>query len=132
MRKSILFPGLLLFSMLFMAFQCEENNDTDTMEQDRLELSQLKTEIDVLIDSSICGDTYHCEFIAFGSKACGGPQGYLVYSTSINVENLKTLVAQYNQAEADFNAKWGISSDCSVPNPPSEIICENNKCVAVF
>ena len=131
MRKSILLPALLLLSMLFMAFGCKEDDD-DTIDGDRLKLSELKTEIDALIDTSVCDDTYNCEFIAYGSKACGGPQGYLVYSTSIDVENLKTMVENYNQAEADFNTKWNISSNCSTPNPPSEIICENNKCVAVF
>ena len=131
MRKSIVLPGLLLFSMLFMAFQCDEEN-TDTMESDRLELSQLKTEIDSIVNASVCDGTHICEFIAYGSKACGGPQGYLVYSTSINVENLKALVDNYNEAEAQFNLKWNILSDCSVPNPPSEIICENNKCVPVL
>ena len=116
--------------MLFMAFQCEE--DDYNMENDRLELSQLKTEIDAIVYASVCGGTHSCEFMAYGIKACGGPQGYLVYATSINVENLKALVENYNQAEADFNTKWGVLSDCSVPNMPSEIICENNKCVPVF
>ena len=131
MRKSILLPSLFLFSMLFMAFQCEEDDYGD-IESDRLELAQLKIEIDEIIYASVCDGTYSCEFMAYGSKACGGPQGYLVYSTSINVENLKTLVENYNRVEAEFNTKWNILSDCSVPNMPSDIICENNKCVPVF
>ena len=132
MKKSILLPVLFLFSMLFMATKCEENNDTNTIESDRLKLSELKTEIDVLVDASVCGDAYSCAFFAYGSKACGGPQGYLVYTNSIDVENLKVLVENYNEAEAYFNKKWGIISNCMMPSPPTNIICENNKCTAVF
>jgi len=131
MRKLIVLPSLFLFSMLFIAVNCEESQE-DTMESDRLKLLELKAEIDAFIDTSVCDNNHTCAYIAYGSKACGGPQGYLVYSTSIQVEQLKTLIDQYNQAEAEFNTTWGIVSDCSIPNPPSEIICENNKCVAVF
>ena len=31
----------------------------------------------------------NCDFIAFGSKACGGPKSYLVFNNSIDVDLLK-------------------------------------------
>jgi hypothetical protein len=130
MKKVILLRGLFLFCLLFTVFQCDNSESSE--EDDREELLSLKNEIEAIVATSVCGDTYSCEYMDFGSKACGGPQTYLVYSTSIDVENLSLLVDNYNEVEADFNTKWGVISDCSVQNPPTEVICENNKCIAVY
>ena len=95
-------------------------------------LLDFKQTIEELASSSVCNETTACKYIAFGSKPCGGPWDYLVYSTSINTENLEDLVANYNQQESDFNTKWDIVSDCSVNNPPVNLTCENNTCVANY
>lgn len=126
--KFILIPLLLLL----FSTQCEEDIINPTYEEDQKELQILKAEIEDLANKSICGETYQCKFIAFGSKACGGPKSYLVYSTSINTENLESLIENYNQKESDFNDKWNVFSDCSIVNPPSDVTCENNTCVAVY
>jgi hypothetical protein len=130
MHKSNFIHGFLLFCLLFTVFQCEESERS--IEDDRTELLNFKNEIESIVATSVCGDAFSCEYMAFGSKACGGPQEYLVYSTSIDVDTLIVLVEDYNDAEADFNVKWGVISDCSVLNPPTNVICENNKCVAIF
>lgn len=130
MQKSILLQGLFMFCLALTVFQCEDSEASQ--EEDREALLSLKNEIESVVAASVCGDAYSCEYMAFGSKACGGPQGYLVYSTSIDVEGLTSLVESYNKAETDFNIKWGIISDCSLPNPPTDVICENNTCIAVY
>ncbi|MDG1730106.1 MAG: hypothetical protein P8K68_00050 [Algibacter sp.] len=128
LSKFILIPVcLLLFST-----QCEEDIPPITQENEQQELSVLKAEIENLARASICGDTFECKFIAFGSKPCGGPWGYLVYSTSIDTEALKKKVDTYNSKEASFNTRWDIVSDCAVANPPVSVNCENNACVAVY
>jgi hypothetical protein len=114
-----------------MAFQCEDDNEL-TQEEERIELNTLKSEIENLANTSVCNDTSACKFIALGSKLCGGPWGYLVYSTSVDADKLERLVETYNQKETDFNTKWGIASDCAIANPPTNVICENNTCVAVY
>ena len=121
---------ILCFSL--MATQCDEEKTTSTQEDDKKELLVLKTEIETLASSSVCSESALCKYIGLGSKPCGGPWGYLIYSTSINTEKLEDLVENYNQVEAEFNSKWGIASDCAIANPPSNIKCENNTCIAEY
>lgn len=124
---------LVLFTtcLFLMAFQCEEDV-ISTQENDKQVLNDFKKEIEDLAATSICNDNYTCKFIALGSKPCGGSWSYLVFSTSIDVERLENMVANYNTKEADFNKKWGVNSDCSVSLPPTSLNCENNTCVAIY
>lgn len=125
------FFALLLLCLFFMAFTCNDANSLP-IEDDEKELMALRQTIEELVNTSVCHENTECRFIAFGSKACGGPKSYLIYSTSIDGEKLKTLVASYNQKDADFNRKHGIISDCAMVNPPASLGCENNICVAIY
>ncbi|WP_248724687.1 hypothetical protein [Seonamhaeicola sp. ML3] len=112
---------------------CLTEEDQSPVYNEELEtLTALREDIETLADSSVCNDSSECRFIAFGSKPCGGPWGFLVYSTSIDTNDLEAKVEQYNTLEAAFNSKWGLASDCSVPAQPTDVICENNKCVAIY
>jgi hypothetical protein len=114
-----------------MATQCEDEL-VSNQDQESQELLDLKQTIEDLASTSVCKENTECKYIAFGSKPCGGPWSYIVYSTSIDTENLKNLVENYNQQESEYNAKWGVISDCSVNTPPISITCENNTCKAVY
>lgn len=114
-----------------IVFGCTNNVESDK-EEDLANLAALDKEIELLIDSGVCSENSDCEYIAFGSKACGGPKTYLVFSTSIDVALLQQKVATYNALENSFNQKWGIISDCSVPTPPADITCIAGKCTAVY
>ena len=129
MKKTLIFLFTLCLSLV--AFQCEDNIDS-TFEEDQQELIGLKQNIEDLVSTSVCNENTECKFMAFGSKPCGGPWSYLVYSTSIDEANLKTLVANYNKKEAAYNQKWGIVSDCAMVNPPVSTSCENNTCIAIY
>lgn len=118
-------------ALLAIVFGCT-NNTEFTKEEDLAELAALQEEIEQLVDSGVCSGNSGCDYIAFGSKACGGPKTYLAFSTSINVELLQQKVATYNALENSFNKKWGIASDCSVPIPPMDITCVAGKCTAVY
>ncbi|XCF06604.1 hypothetical protein ABI125_01800 [Tamlana crocina] len=131
MKKTFFTPLLILICFSLMAFQCDEN-DSSTMEEEQTELSTLKSEIESFAHQSECNTNTDCQFIGFGSKPCGGPWSYLVFSTSIDTEKLEQMVADYNQKEAEFNAKWGIVSDCALAPQPTSVNCENNTCVAVY
>ncbi|MCB4798424.1 hypothetical protein [Neotamlana laminarinivorans] len=131
--KKLLFATVLISAFFcFTAFQCNENEDEDDFENEKSEISTMQSQIINLANSSICNDTTICKYIGFGSKACGGPKSYLIYSTSIKTDSLELLVKTYNEQEAAFNKKWGIISDCSIVNPPTDLICENNTCKAVY
>jgi len=120
-------------TIAFMAivFGCSNNSET-SQEEDLTELNNLKIDIEQLIATGTCSENTDCDYIAFGSKACGGPTSYLVYSTSINVELLKEKVVAYNEKEAMFNKKWGVFSDCMMVSPPTSVACVSGKCSAIY
>jgi len=129
MRKKI--SLLLLGCLVLMAFKCEDDTNLNK-EQEQEELAQLKHLIEDLTSESICNQSTECKYIAFGSKPCGGPWSYLIYSTSINTDQLEDMVSIYNQKENAFNIKYNVVSDCSLAIPPSELSCENNQCIAIY
>jgi hypothetical protein len=132
MKESILKIILVSLCLFLLSTQCEDDIPPDTQENEQQELAALKAEIENLASISICSDTFECKFIGFGSKPCGGYWSYLVYTTSIDTEQLESMVEAYNRKEALYNANWNIVSDCAIANPPSIVTCENNTCLAVY
>lgn len=88
-------------------------------------LMDLFNEIQNLSYSVSCSDATDWLFVAYGAKACGGPQGFIPYSSQIDTVVFLQKVATYTQAEKDFNLKWGIVSDCSITNAPVSVECQN-------
>ncbi|MDO5978728.1 hypothetical protein [Flavivirga spongiicola] len=129
LRTTLVFTYLILLVIV----GCSSNdNDAPTYENELEQLSLLKADIEALAKASVCNDTTECKFIALGSKPCGGPWSYLLYTTSIDVEQLEAAVETYNQKEAAFNIKWGIASDCALALRPVSASCENNTCVLMY
>jgi hypothetical protein len=118
-------------ALLAIVFSCTNNTEA-SKEEDLSELTFLQEEIELFVDSGICAENSSCDYVAFGSKACGGPKAYLAFSTSIDVALLQQKVATYNALENSYNKKWGIISDCSVPIPPVDVTCIAGKCTAVY
>ncbi|NOR28976.1 MAG: hypothetical protein GQ540_10670, partial [Lutibacter sp.] len=71
-------------ALLAIVLGCTNNNET-SQEEELQALDVLHEEIEQLIAEGICNENSDCDFIAFGSKPCGGPWSFLVYSTSIDV-----------------------------------------------
>lgn len=94
-------------------------------EKEHQALMDLYNEIYDLSYSVSCTDANNWDFTAYGSKACGGPQGYIAYPKTIDVEAFLQKVANYTEAENAFNIKWGIVSTCDIPQQPSGVTCEN-------
>lgn len=101
-------------------------------EKDYLELMNLFTEIEVVANSVNCDNANDWSYIAYGSKACGGPQGYMAYSNKINVQEFLEKVELYTNKEKEYNEKWEINSTCDVPLTPRYITCENGKAVLKY
>lgn len=112
---------LLLSAVLI---SCELLNELPRVDQsdltDRERLAELRREIEAEIGTPAARRVSQCKVIAFGSKPCGGPWKYLVYSTAeTNESRLKRLVNEYNVLEEEINRKEGIGSDCMfVGEPP--------------
>jgi len=118
-------------ALVAIVFSCTNTTEI-TQESEKTELAILQEEIVQLITTGTCTQNTDCDFIAFGSKPCGGPWNYLVFSTTINVELLKERVATYNETETAYNIKWSVVSDCMAIAPPTSVQCVNGDCVAIY
>lgn len=132
MKKTIVTFGFMSLFMLLTAMQCEKDELLVDCESVKSELVTFKSNIVAMASESICCDEFECRFIAFGSKPCGGPWEFLTYTTSIDTVALTSLVADYNQLEANYNINCGAVSDCSAPQPPIGFDCENNQCIPIY
>lgn len=93
-------------------------------------LADLRAEVMRLIGDAACSDVSQCRAIAFGTKPCGGPWQYLVYSTATTDSTaLAAAVARYNSQEAALNKSEGRVSDCSFV-APATLKRVNGRCVA--
>jgi len=118
-------------AIMAIVFSCA-NKSVISQENEQQHLAKLKSEIEQFVAEGSCSNEKKCDFIAFGSKPCGGPWSYLVYSTTINVKLLKEKVTIYNSTEHAFNKKWGIASDCMMEAPPTKVQCIDGKCTAIY
>jgi len=94
-------------------------------EKEHKNLIALFDEIQTLVYIISCTDTANWSFTAYGSKACGGPQGYVPYSKDIDTIAFLQKIEGYTKAEKKFNIKWGIISDCSIIAEPKNVECIN-------
>jgi hypothetical protein len=78
--------------------------------------------------SSSCIGTSRCRFVDIGTKRCGGPVAYLIYSTSLDTAKFLAMVQTFDSMQAAFIEKWDIGSDCIVPNLPDSIRCIDGHC----
>ncbi len=118
---------LLIFTTSFAG--CDEVNSNQ--ELTRLELEKQLKEIYAFIDNRACSPDSECSFMPFGSKACGGPQGYLLFSSETDVPALHKMVEKHRKAEAAYNQQNSIISDCSIQLPPEKLACKDGKCVQI-
>lgn len=94
-------------------------------EKDHLELIHLYEEIQAIATIVICTNGDDWLLTPYGSKACGGPQGFLAYHKSIDVPKFLKKIEVYNKLEDEFNKKWGIISTCDLPAKPIKVECSN-------
>jgi len=126
--------SLVVISIFFL-LACTDDPEVQcdpagiTQEEDASKLQALFAQIKELSESVSCEDPGDWSFTAYGSKPCGGPQGYIAYADDLDVEAFLDLVKMYTDAEAAFNQNWGAISDCAVVNPPSGIICQGGQAV---
>lgn len=120
---------LILIVFSFILSGCDALSGSNEITLAQLE-NQLK-EIREFVLEGKCSQTGECNYIAVGSKACGGPMGYIVYSTNIDVEALKKMVDKYTADQKTYNIQNNVISDCSLANPPEKIGCVDGNCVEI-
>ena len=125
--------NILMFCLLavsFLSVQCtnsDNNQENNTITQEMLDAK--KAEVMTLINNASCAGA--CNYIAFGSKPCGGPKEYLLFSSAVNLAQLEDLVAEYNEMEHQFNIQTNAVSDCAAVLPPSTIECVDGSCIII-
>lgn len=132
MKKTLCTILIMSLFILLTAMQCDADDELINCEDTQMELFNFKSNIQALANTSVCGDAFECRFIALGSKPCGGPWEYLIYTTSIDTLSLTSLVMEYNQLEANYNLNCNAVSDCAVAQPPVGFDCVNNQCIPIF
>lgn len=79
-------------------------------------------QIHALIGNASCSDASQCRVLPIGARPCGGPEGYLAYSTSSAPEDqLLALAERHKQERARVHAEAGVMSDCRFMPPPSAV-----------
>lgn len=106
--------------------------DKASKEEDNVVLAKLFKEIDDLSKSRTCDNAGQWLFAPIGEKACGGPSGYIAYSSQIDVACFLKKVEHYTAQTKKFNAKHGVMSDCSITASPKSVSCENGKPILVY
>lgn len=120
---------ILMLLLLFQSIQCADTNLSDKVTLAQLEVKN--QEINTYINSFGCSESIGCNYIAFGSKPCGGPRKFLVFSNSVNLAHLQEMVSNYNELDHLHNIQTNAISDCSAPSPPIEISCVNGVCTVI-
>ncbi|KZN60332.1 hypothetical protein [Pseudoalteromonas luteoviolacea] len=76
-----------------------------------------------------CDSSSQCQAIPVGSRACGGPSSYLVFSTkTADHKKVYELAKKLTHAESQYNAKTGMISICEHLRQPATQ-CIENTCV---
>lgn len=119
---------LLVVSFLSVNCSNSDNNQLNNVITPEM-LEAKKAEVMTLINNASCNGT--CNYIAFGSKPCGGPKEYLLFSSAVNLAQLEDLVAEYNEMEHQFNIQTNAISDCAVVLPPNTIACVDGSCMII-
>ena len=119
--------------LIITAFSsCSDNDDSLTQQDEAQKLEEMFAEIKALSTSEPCIDASQWTFTSYGSKACGGPIGYIAYSLKIDTALFLKKIEEHRKAQQEFNNKWGLNSDCSVPTKPEGVTCENGKPQFIF
>jgi len=104
-------------------------DESNMMEQDIATLEKLLEEIKEIAENEVCENADEWKFTAIGSKACGGPTGFIAYSKKVDVADFLEKVENYTSAQNEFNIKWGIFSTCDVEPEPKGVSCVDGKAV---
>lgn len=75
-----------------------------------------------------CDLATDCTSIVFGSKACGGPNGYIITSkNNPKMAQISKLSSLTVELENDYNFENGVISTCVFIGRPN-VSCIENKC----
>jgi hypothetical protein len=84
------------------------------------EMQAVWTSLIAEVGTPFASDVSQCRAIPAGTKACGGPSRYVVYSTQVsNDERVRSLAQTYTALEQEWNVVSQALSTCSMVMPPA-------------
>lgn len=90
--------------------------------------AELTDKIGAEIGDAACDTAQQCRTLAYGHKACGGPERYVAYSTKrSDTARLAALAASYASARGEQDARAGVVSTCSIVTDPGAT-CSAGRC----
>ena len=122
----------LLILVIGLTFTSCSDDTGSTQEQEAQNLEKMHVEIMSLSTSKQCENPKDWAFTSIGSKACGGPTGFVAYSLKSDTTEFLDKVEKYTNYQKEFNTKWGIISTCDVSPSPISIECVNGKVRLVY
>ncbi len=95
------------------------------------ELARLRAELARLTADVSCRSDSECASVALGSKSCGGPEEYRVYSRPrVDETELRRLAEEYTTLDRQLDERDGIVSDCAFVVEPVTA-CRDGRCEVV-
>jgi hypothetical protein len=122
--KHMKYLGVFFFMVL--SFGCD-SVDSENPVVYSSDMQIIYKEMVSLSESETCSNSGDWLFTPYGSKACGGPIGYIAYSKKIDQTYFLGLVDRFTQLQAEHNQKTGAVSDCAMAIRPIAVTCENGK-----
>ena len=84
--------------------------------------ASLMAPITTLIGDAECDNQGQCRAVGIGARPCGGPNGYLAWSSKkTDPSALQAAVKAHAQAQSEENKTSGLVSDCRVLPEPSAV-----------
>ncbi len=92
-------------------------------------IAALAQRIDQAIGAAACDNAGQCRTLAYGHKACGGPERYVAYSTrGTDTAALQAMAADLAAQRSRQDTEAGRMSTCSVVLDPGAT-CTAGRCV---
>ncbi|WIV97662.1 MULTISPECIES: hypothetical protein [Roseateles] len=115
---------LIALPLALLAGACSSAPASNTPESQRL-LKSLEAEI----GEARCSSDAQCHSLAVGAKACGGPEGYLAWSSqhSGDGKKLQALADQQAAARRAEQSQSGMMSNCALEADPGAR-CQAGRC----
>lgn len=83
-----------------------------------------------LVQDKSCTSSQQCRSLPLGAKPCGGPEGYLAWSTAhADAAAVAQMAERYRQERKAEHERRGVASDCRfLPDPGA--VCRAGQCQA--
>lgn len=113
------------YFLIFLSYSLAAQEDLAQEKKERMAIKSLVSVTEKLASHDrFCINDGDCLQFPIGSRACGGPNGYVLTSRHNSLlDEVEYLAKQSEIKESAFNQKYGIYSICSiVPKPLAKCV----------